>query len=82
MTFPNRLLEEATLHLEELIDAAVRGEEVIITAPDTTGERTVKLVAETTEEAVSRLPRFGSAKGLIHMREDFDDPLPDFDEYQ
>jgi antitoxin (DNA-binding transcriptional repressor) of toxin-antitoxin stability system len=75
-------LDEATLHLKELIDAAVRGEEVVITAPDATGERTVKLIAETLEQPEPRRPRFGSAKGLIHMREDFDDPLPDFDEYQ
>jgi antitoxin (DNA-binding transcriptional repressor) of toxin-antitoxin stability system len=75
-------LDEATLHLKELIDAAVRGEEVIITASDTTGERTVKLIADASREPEPRRPRFGSAKGLIHMREDFDDPLPDFDEYQ
>lgn len=29
-----------------------------------------------------RGPQFGSAKGLFTMSDDFDDPLPDFDEYQ
>jgi antitoxin (DNA-binding transcriptional repressor) of toxin-antitoxin stability system len=74
-------LEEASLHLEELIDAAVRGEEVIITAPDTAaGEKVVRLVPNTEDVAPRR--KAGSAKGLIHMRDDFEDPLPDFDEYQ
>lgn len=74
-------LEEASLHLEELIDAAVRGEEVIITAHDTAaGEKTVRLVPNTDNIAPRR--KAGTAKGLIHMRDDFDDPMPDFDEYQ
>jgi len=28
-----------------------------------------------------RHPQFGSARGLIQMSDDFDDPLPDFDDY-
>jgi antitoxin (DNA-binding transcriptional repressor) of toxin-antitoxin stability system len=38
----------------------------------------VKLVpvAETRQQ-----PRFGSAKGLLTMADDFDRPLDDFDEY-
>ena len=75
-------LDEAALNLRALIDAAVRGEEVIITAPDTAGEQVVRLVAEAATQPEGRRPRFGSAKGLIHLRDDFDDPLPDFDEYQ
>ena len=73
-------LDEAALNLRALIDAAVRGEDVIITAPATDGGTTVRLVV-TTHNAPRRR-RAGSAKGLIHMRDDFDDPLPDFDEYQ
>lgn len=26
-------------------------------------------------------PKFGSAKGMIQIADDFDDPLPDFEEY-
>ena len=26
-------------------------------------------------------PRFGSAEGLVHMSEDFEEPLEDFEEY-
>jgi hypothetical protein len=26
-------------------------------------------------------PGFGGAKGLIHLAPDFDEPLPDFDDY-
>lgn len=75
-------LDEASRRLEQLIDAALQGEEVIITAPNSDGERVVKLVADTPTLRECRQPRFGSAKGRIHMREDFDDPLPEFDEYQ
>lgn len=27
-------------------------------------------------------PTFGSAKGMIQIADDFDDPLPDFEEYR
>jgi len=68
-------LEEAKRHLNDLVDAAVKGEEVII-ARD--GEQLVKLVP------ISRTnphPQFGSARGLITMSEDFDEPLEEFEEY-
>ncbi|HKQ04117.1 MAG TPA: DUF2281 domain-containing protein [Blastocatellia bacterium] len=68
-------LEEAKTQLPDLIDAAVGGEEIII-AKD--AEHLVKLVPIAT--AKSR-PQFGSAKGLITMSDDFDEPLEDFKEY-
>jgi antitoxin (DNA-binding transcriptional repressor) of toxin-antitoxin stability system len=73
-------LDEASRRLEQLIDAALQGEEVIITAPNSDGERVVKLVATATEPLPRR--KAGSARGLIHAQDDFDDPLPDFDEYR
>jgi antitoxin (DNA-binding transcriptional repressor) of toxin-antitoxin stability system len=67
-------LEEATTRLSDLIEAAVNGEAVYIT----TDEQMIRLVPET----VIKVPRqFGSAKGLIHMADDFDAPLEDFREY-
>lgn len=67
--------DEAKRRLQELIDAAVRGEKVFITRED---EKTVQLVP--VPENKPR-PVFGSAKGLIWMADDFDAPLADFDEY-
>lgn len=72
-------LDDATKRLPDLVDAAVRGEEVLITVEDTQGKRLVRLVPIVAERP---RPRFGSAKGLFTMSEDFDDPIPDFDEYQ
>jgi len=68
-------VEDAKSSLPDLIDAAVNGEEVVITKDD---QHSVKLVP------VSRAkprPQFGSAKGLISMSADFDEPLEDFAEY-
>jgi prevent-host-death family protein len=68
-------LEEAKIQLHDLIDAAVGGEEIII-AKDS--QHLVKLVPVATTRPH---PQFGSAKGLIIMSDDFDEPLEDFEEY-
>lgn len=68
-------LDEATIQLPSLIDAAVRGEVVLIT---TDNQQTVQLVPV---KRAKHPRRFGSAKGQIHMAHDFDDPLDDFREY-
>lgn len=68
-------LDEAASHLPELIEAAMKGEEVIIMKDD---KSLVKLVPVS---PISHRPRFGSAKGLIWMSEDFDEPLEDFEPY-
>jgi len=68
-------IEKAKTSLLELLDAALDGEEVVLTRD----ERPVaKLVAFTRPSA---RPRFGSARGLVTMADDFDAPLEDFDEY-
>jgi antitoxin (DNA-binding transcriptional repressor) of toxin-antitoxin stability system len=69
-------LEEAATKLPELFEAALRGEEVLVTA---NGEinATIQLVPR----APSRRPQFGSAKGKIWMADDFDAPLEEFKEY-
>ncbi len=68
-------IEDAKTHLPDLIDAAVNGEEVVIAKDDQHIVRLVPIARTKTR------PQFGSAKGLITMSDDFDEPLEDFDEY-
>ena len=68
-------IEQAKTQLPELIDAAVSGEEVVIAKDD---QHSVKLVPVSVQR---KRPQFASAKGLIKVREDFDEPLKDFDVY-
>lgn len=67
--------DEAQSRLPELLEAALRGEEVYITGE---GMARVQLVRV---EAEPERRQFGSAKGMITMSDDFDDPLPEFEEY-
>jgi prevent-host-death family protein len=68
-------IEEAKDHLPELIDAAVKGEQIVITKDDQNRVRLVPL------QNMKPRPQFGSGKGLIKMSDDFDEPLKDFEEY-
>ena len=72
-------LDEARVHLRALLDAALRGEQVFIASEDTEGTQIVQLVAV---KRHARRPRFGSARGLISVADDFDAPLDDFAEYR
>ncbi len=68
-------LDEAMMHLVDLIDAAAAGEDVFITKDE---GLTVQLVPR----AIGvRKRQFGSANGLISMTPNFDAPLDDFKEY-
>jgi antitoxin (DNA-binding transcriptional repressor) of toxin-antitoxin stability system len=67
--------EEARVHLAELIDAAIRGERVVIARDE---QHAVQLVPV----APARQRRkAGSARGQITIRDDFDAPLDDFADY-
>lgn len=68
-------LAEASQHLPDLIEAALRGEEIVITKDE---QPVVKLVPVL---PVKRRRLFGSAKGLITISDDFDEPLEDFKDY-
>ncbi|HEY1015184.1 MAG TPA: DUF2281 domain-containing protein [Herpetosiphonaceae bacterium] len=68
-------LQEAASQLSHLIEAAVRGEVVLITTDD---QQTIRLLPI---KQTRQRRRFGSAKGLISMADDFDAPLEDFREY-
>ena len=63
---------QAKSHLSKLLDLAIKGEEIIITQDD-------KPVAKICP--IKRPLKRGSAKGKIWMRDDFDEPLEDFQEY-
>jgi antitoxin (DNA-binding transcriptional repressor) of toxin-antitoxin stability system len=68
-------IDEAKAHLLDLIEAALNGVEVVIAKDE---QPVVKLVP-VTENKPRR--RAGSAKGLIKMSDDFDEPLEEFKEY-
>jgi prevent-host-death family protein len=68
-------LKEARKHLFELVRRAADGEEVIISEENKPLAKLVSAVPP------ARQRQFGSAKGLIVMSDDFDEPLEDFREY-
>ncbi len=61
--------------LPDLIAQSISGKEIVITR---SGQPLVKLVALTGQK---RKRRFGSAKGLIKISDNFDEPLDDFRDY-
>ncbi|MEM1115046.1 MAG: type II toxin-antitoxin system prevent-host-death family antitoxin [Bacteroidota bacterium] len=68
-------LNEAKERLPELVEEAASGEEVVISRGDGASFRLVPV-------ATARLsPVFGSARGLVDMADDFDDPVPGFEPY-
>lgn len=68
-------IEEARTQLADLIRAAVAGEEVLIRTGE---ELAVQLVPRAPKK---RTRQFGSARNLITMEPDFDEPLEEFGEY-
>jgi antitoxin (DNA-binding transcriptional repressor) of toxin-antitoxin stability system len=68
-------VDEAKDRLVSLLSAAIEGEEIfIITDAD-------ELVQLTPVKQKSGQRTFGSAKGMVWMSDDFDEPLDDFAEY-
>lgn len=67
-------IDEAQPRLKELVAEAVNGETVVIEGDGAS----VRLVPE---PAAATRPIFGRGRGQVTMRDDFEDPLPDFDEY-
>lgn len=68
-------LKEAETRLAELIEEVASGQEVIITRSDGALFKIVPI------GEVKAYPKFGSAKGLVKISDDFDEPLADFEEY-
>ncbi len=65
----------AQKQLTELVELAASGEEMVISKNK---RPFVKLLPACGSK---RQRQFGSARGLIHMAADFDEPLEDFQEY-
>lgn len=68
-------INQAARRFSDLIKYAIGGDEVIITK---SGKPIAKLIA-IAENKQHR--QFGSAKGLIKISDDFDEPIEDFREY-
>jgi antitoxin (DNA-binding transcriptional repressor) of toxin-antitoxin stability system len=86
-------LKKAKLQLDNLIQIALNGEEVIITENDAPILKLVRIPSTAEAEPnflhkkeqqpppAKQYRQSGSAKGLIFMTDDFDEPLDDFNEY-
>lgn len=68
-------LKEAKSRLDELFDEVAKGQEVVITRRDGAAFKIVSV------KASQPRPTYGSAKGLIEMADDFDEPLDDLKAY-
>lgn len=68
-------ISQAKNQLESLLQSALNGEEVIIT------QNHQPVLRLTRVAQAKKRRRSGSAKGLISMSDDFDQPLDDFREY-
>ena len=66
--------EDVKTQIADLIEAAMRGDKVVITK---NGQQIIQLVPMKTV----RRRKFGSAKGKIKFARDFNAPLADFREY-
>ncbi len=75
-------VEEAQAQLSRLISQIGSGEDVVITQDD---KPIAKLVSVNGSEAKKDKPRprrqAGTAKGMVWISPDFDEPLEDFKEY-
>ena len=68
-------IEIAQKQLLDLINDVIHGKHIILTKGN---EPIAELVPVNTKQS---LPVFGSAKGWFEMKDDFDEPLNDFEEY-
>ena len=68
-------VEEAQGRLAELIEEAAEGRDVVIAHGNGTAVRLVPVQPDAR-------PRFGSARGMFSIGDDFDEPLEDFAAYE
>lgn len=66
--------DDTKTKIADLIEAALRGDKVVITK---NGQQIIQLVPMKTAPK----PKFGSAKGKIKFVKGYDEPLEDFREY-
>ena len=67
-------LKDAQLTLPKLIHKAWKGERVVITSEDGAHVLMVPLPKKEVARPKVARPKFGSARGLIKIGDDFDDP--------
>jgi len=68
-------LHDAQNHLQELIEKAVQGQQILIEGDSQTMVQLVPIFI------VKQARKAGSARGLVKLADDFDAPLSDFDDY-
>lgn len=68
-------LNEAKTHLSELIRRVEAGEQIVI-------RRGQRPVARLIPERPAHIAAPGALRGHVHLAEDFDAPLPEFDAYR
>lgn len=68
-------VDEAKNQLSELLKAASKGEQVIIQNHEGQDFQLISL-APTVKH-----PQYGSAKGIVKMLDNFDDPIEEFENY-
>ena len=68
-------VDEAKNQLSELLKAASKGEQVIIQNHEGQDFQLISL------PTTVKHPQYGSAKGIVKMLENFDDPIEEFEEY-
>lgn len=76
MTIVQISLTDASAELVYLVEVALQGEEIVILKDD---QPIAKLTSLKSIQKRRRQP--GSAKGLVWMSDDFDEPLEDFKDY-
>ena len=82
-------LDRAKAQFSELIDTALKGEQIIIMKDGTPILKLVRvpksdepvILHRRDESSVKPQRQSGSGKGLISMSDDFDEPLDDFSDY-
>ena len=67
---------QAKAQLSDLIESALRGEEVVIARRDVPVARLIAI------SSAKIVPRFGRLAGKISVHDDFDQPLDDFEPYR
>lgn len=67
-------INDASEHLSEVIEAVTNGEEIVITK----GEQPLVILKPILQVKKRWTAKIGSAKGLVTISDDFDEPLDDF----
>lgn len=76
-------ISQAKSKLAELLDLAIKGEEIVITQDNKPIAKisSIKSSIQYAEGTIKQPLKRGSAKGKVWMSDDFDEPLEDFQEY-